>query len=107
LNFDLSFNKDITFLTGINGSGKTTVVQSITSLITPSLLTIANLGFKWMSVDVENDGADVSIIAERHDTGVSLRTTSTNDPFPVPQFVPDPDEPTYRNIERETQFYLE
>jgi predicted ATPase len=107
LNFDISFHDDITFLTGINGSGKTTVVQSIISLITPSLLTLSNLSFESMSVDVENDGADVSIVAERQETGVTLRTTSTDDPFTVPQFVPDPDEPLYRNIDRETQFYLE
>jgi predicted ATP-binding protein involved in virulence len=37
LNFDISFNEDVTFLTGINGSGKTSVVQSIIALISPSL----------------------------------------------------------------------
>src|SRR5271166_4632694 len=103
LKFDIRFNNDITFLTGINGSGKTTVVQSIISLITPSLLTLANLSFVSMSVDVENDGADVTIAAERQDSVVTLRTTSTDEPFTLPPFVPDPDEPR----SSEQQFYLE
>jgi predicted ATPase len=107
LNFDIRFNDDITFLTGINGSGKTSVVQSIISLITPSLLTLANLSFASMSVDVENDGEDVTIIAEKDNSVVTLRTTSTDTAYTLPPFVPDPDEPSYRSSERESQFYLE
>jgi predicted ATP-binding protein involved in virulence len=37
LNFDLKFNHDITFLTGINGDGKTTALRLILALLTPSL----------------------------------------------------------------------
>ncbi len=60
-----------------------------------------------MSVDVENDGEDVTIIAERQDLVVTLRTTSTDTLYTLPLFIPDPDEPTYQSSERESQFYLE
>ena len=108
LDFDITFNQDITFLTGINGSGKTSVVQSIISLITPSLFTLANLSFILISVDIENDGVDITITAKRQDNVVTLQTTNTKGSFfTIPPFVSDPDELTYRNSERENQFYLE
>jgi hypothetical protein len=107
LNFDIRFNNDITFLTGINGSGKTSVVQSIISLITPSLFTLSNLDFQSMSVDIANDGANVSITADRRDGVVTLKTTSTAEAFPIPPFVPDPEEPSFRSGDREAEFYHE
>lgn len=36
LDFDIKFNSDISFLIGSNGSGKTTVLQLIRALLTPS-----------------------------------------------------------------------
>lgn len=43
LKFNIDFNIDLTFLTGINGAGKTTVVQGISALISPSLLLLGKI----------------------------------------------------------------
>ena len=43
LTFKLTFNSDLTFITGINGSGKTSAVRATTALLTPSLLDLATL----------------------------------------------------------------
>jgi predicted ATP-binding protein involved in virulence len=56
LKFDVNFYDDLTFLYGINGSGKTTVLNSIVALITPSLHILAELEFREIRVEVENEG---------------------------------------------------
>ena len=61
LDFDIKFFSDVNFLTGINGSGKTTVVNGISALISPSLLTLANSNYKEMEVEIENEN-DKSIV---------------------------------------------
>ena len=37
LHFDVEFFRDLTFLTGINGSGKTSALNSIAALLLPRL----------------------------------------------------------------------
>jgi predicted ATP-binding protein involved in virulence len=96
LKFDIKFNKDITFLTGINGSGKTSVVYSIVSLITPSLFILANLEFAHMKVVVDQDDETITIEAKRTDNIVSLTTSKTEDAFIIPKFIPEPDDPPLR-----------
>src|SRR5690349_10595225 len=86
LDFDFRFNKDVTFLTGINGSGKTSVVQSLISLITPSLLLLSNLQFKSISISIVHDDQDLTIASERNDNIVTLSTSMTNEPFIIPPF---------------------
>ena len=61
--FDL--DGDLTFLTGINGSGKTTVLNCIMALISPSLQTLANTDFESISVDLEQDGERTSVKATK------------------------------------------
>jgi hypothetical protein len=105
LKFDIKFNKDITFLTGINGSGKTSVVYSIVSLITPSLFILANLEFAHMKVVVDQDDETITIEAKRTDNIVSLTTSKTEDAFIIPKFIPEPDDPPFRVSDAELQFY--
>ncbi len=41
MDFDIKFNPNLTFLVGINGSGKTTVLRSLSALISPSLISFS------------------------------------------------------------------
>lgn len=54
MNFDISFNEGVSFLIGINGSGKTTVLKLISGLITPSLLDLIQIEFRDVELVVEN-----------------------------------------------------
>lgn len=65
LDFDIKFNKDLTFLTGINGSVKTTVLNAIVSLITPSLHIIANMKFNTLKIEFENNDVKYFIAARK------------------------------------------
>jgi len=105
LKFDLAFDQQLTFLTGINGSGKTTVVNSIVALISPSLYVLANLVYDRMSIDITNGETKITISAVGTENGFSLSTSQTQSPLPVPKYVVDPDIPPGRNFERENDYY--
>lgn len=62
LNFSINFFPDINFLTGINGSGKTSVVNGISALISPSLVDLAKTDYRRMEVEVETDDGKAIII---------------------------------------------
>ncbi len=55
LDFEIKFFPDINFLTGINGSGKTSVLNGIAALISPSLVDLARMEYSRMEVEIETD----------------------------------------------------
>lgn len=65
INIDLVFNEDVTFVTGLNGSGKTSALRLIMGLITPSLFELASIEFGWASLSVHTPGGVRTISAER------------------------------------------
>ena len=106
LNFDVTFNDDLTFLTGINGGGKTTVIQSIVALISPTFYVLANLEYSKLSVIVEHQGSDLEISAfKKEGQFAHLRTSASDDFLEIRPFVQAPDEPSYRAQEREDEYY--
>ena len=107
IKFNIRFDDQLTFLTGINGSGKTTALNAIVALITPDLSTLSELQYQKIQVDLENDGRRVSIISENKDTSVSLRVRSDSDPFVFSKYIFDPDVPPRRQLESEAEHYRE
>lgn len=58
------FNKDLTFLTGINGSGKTSVVRGISSLLSPSLVTLAHTVHERMELVIYHNDEEITVWSE-------------------------------------------
>lgn len=68
LNFNIHFNADLSFLIGINGSGKTTALKLLLGLITPSYKFLSTIGFKRASLQcLSDEGENIQILAERKD----------------------------------------
>ncbi len=53
MNFDISFRESVTFLIGINGSGKTTVIKLISGLLTPSFIDLTQIDFSKIELVCE------------------------------------------------------
>lgn len=75
LRFFVEFNKDITFLTGINGSGKTTAIRLMLALITPSFQELDIIPHKRASIDIELDGKIISISSESDENSVTINAS--------------------------------
>lgn len=80
MDFDISFNDGISFLIGINGSGKTTVLKLISGLITPSFIELFQIEFNSIELIVEiveNQKSKTNCI--RCEKGKTKLTLSLND----------------------------
>lgn len=66
LDFDLDFYDELTFLTGINGTGKTSALNAIASLLMPRLDYLASHSFEKISVTIEENGETVRLSAEKN-----------------------------------------
>lgn len=68
LNFDIIFNNSISFLIGINGSGKTTALKLLLGLVTPSYKFLNKINFEKASLECEtDDGELILILAKKKD----------------------------------------
>lgn len=66
LNFDIKFNDNLSFLIGINGSGKTTALKLLLGLITPSYAYISRISFQKASLECVTDSNEkIRILASR------------------------------------------
>jgi predicted ATP-dependent endonuclease of OLD family len=106
LSFQLAFNPDLTFLTGINGSGKTTTVRAITALLTPSLRDLANIGYSDIAVEVEHE-RPISIRSHRSDEEITLSCSGVEEVLRIPVLRADAYEPRARFMVRQRDFYRE
>lgn len=53
MNFDISFNESLTFLIGINGTGKTTILKLLSGLLTPSYIELSQIDFSEIHLTCE------------------------------------------------------
>lgn len=67
LDFDISFREQLTFLIGINGSGKTTALKLILALITPSYREFCQIDFDSAELTC-HDHQDITIKANKKDS---------------------------------------
>lgn len=107
LNFDIRFNKDLTFLTGINGSGKTSVLNATISLITPSLSMLAELDYTSIRIDLEHDGKNGFVQATKDSNNISISCSDVDSEFVYQKFVMLSEAPQYREREIQQEYYSE
>lgn len=53
MNFDINFRESVTFLIGINGSGKTTVIKLLSGLLTPSFIDLTQIDYSEIQLVCE------------------------------------------------------
>jgi len=67
---DLVFNEKLTFLYGLNGSGKTTALKLIMALLEPSLEPLVRIPFRNLRLEgITHDHGDISIEAQKEKDG--------------------------------------
>ena len=93
LEMDIQFFPELTFLYGLNGSGKTTALRLIMGLLQPSLESLGGIQFATASLSGEShDHGELTISAERTDTHLVLNCTACEEPLEVPLEVFDAEE---------------
>lgn len=85
--FNLNFNDDITFLIGINGSGKTTALRLIQAALTLDFITLFAVKFNLISVTLllENRSRQVSIENDGNKLRISIDGTHADVKISIPE----------------------
>lgn len=105
LNFDVRFKSRLTFLVGLNGSGKTSVVRSVHALIDPRLAILATTKHQSMKLVVQLESRRVIISSATEDKSTVLRVSDVEEPLTIPAFVLPAGEPSYRTPEFEAKYF--
>ena len=108
LNFDIRFFDQLTFVTGINGSGKTSALNSIAALLVPRLDYLAGGIFEFISIEISHQEKIVSLSARKEDPATVLSCSSyPTEAFRLVEFdLPEP-VPPHRAREYEDDYYQE
>lgn len=108
LDFDVSFRDRLTFLTGINGSGKTTILNALVALIAPNLSALAGMSYGLIRLDLTDDaGKSTSIESTRTDDLVAIGVSGIKEKFTFLPYPLQPGIPPYRQQELEGEHYRE
>ncbi|ATX79959.1 putative ATP-binding protein involved in virulence [Mariprofundus aestuarium] len=107
LDISVKFNEELSFLTGINGSGKTSVVRGMVALLQPSLLYLVDVDFSEMKVEYNIDGKTHSITAKSSEDELTILHSNVKDSYKLSLIKRDPYESSYRYEERRVEFYKE
>lgn len=62
MNFDIHFRESVTFLIGINGSGKTTALKLLSGLLTPSYLELCQIDYSEITLYCQRIVDDSTIV---------------------------------------------
>lgn len=74
-NLTIDFYDDLNFIVGVNGSGKTSIITSIISLLTPNFESLAALRFDEIRVDYEFNDRNLYVSATQEDDIVTIKTS--------------------------------
>lgn len=81
LDFSMEFNSDISFITGGNGSGKTTALKLINALLVPNFGELLFIPFKKIKLTLINKSDPVVIEANNIENHVVLHISGTESPL--------------------------
>jgi len=79
LPIDVNFFDDLTFLFGLNGSGKTSALRLLMALLTPNFNELGNISFSLAEVTVSDCERDVIVTATKSPEGIELKTSLSDD----------------------------
>lgn len=77
----VDFHEQLTFLTGLNGSGKTSVLRLLVALLTPTPEEIVSISFSTATVSLVEKGVDVTVTARKTPDGLELSINTIAKPL--------------------------
>ncbi len=89
LDFDVLFNRDINFMIGPNGSGKTTALKLINALVTPNFKELIKTPFNSITLNLEDGKEKISIYCYKEEEHKILRISNESETLEIPSYDKD------------------
>lgn len=105
LNVDITFKEKLSFLTGINGSGKTTALNCIVSLLFPKIQFLCELNFEAMKLEFKDNNELHTLWCKNTKDKIALGFDDDTQPLLVNKYLPDSGMPSYKRAEHEIEYY--
>lgn len=85
LDFEIKFNKDVSFLVGGNGSGKTTALKLMNALINPNFKELLQIPFESCSLEISSEKKDILISASTKDEKIYFSVSGIEETLELPR----------------------
>lgn len=105
LEFNIEFNQKLSFLIGVNGSGKTTVLRLLQALLTPSIRDLLTIPFLEASIVYEDGGKEVSIDASKNKKLLNVKVSHIKEEMTLPNIDEDELEYILSRPKRSDEFF--
>lgn len=92
LNFNIDFNDDLSFLTGGNGSGKTSALKIINALLTPNFSELLFVPFENAKIVISHKNEIIEISATTEQDSICLKVTNVEDCVYLPRLTEEDDD---------------
>lgn len=79
LPIDVDFFDDLTFLTGLNGSGKTSALRLLMALLTPNVNELGTISFSLAQVTVLDGDMEIVVTATKTSDGIELQVSTIDE----------------------------
>jgi predicted ATPase len=83
LPLDIEFFDEITFLTGLNGSGKTSALRLLMALLTPNIEELGAISYTHVTATVVDNGKTTEVSADRTLDGVVVRISNSSEQLQI------------------------
>lgn len=86
LDFDFDLHKDLNFLVGGNGSGKTTALKLINGLLVPNFRELMFVPFEYAELKIEHKNELITISARSDESNIELSVSSVDEKVNLPNY---------------------
>jgi len=81
---EIEFDQTLTFLTGLNGCGKTSALRLVMALLTPSLDELTTISFSLAELTVVDQGNEIYIRARKTSEGIEISISTIDETLFIP-----------------------
>lgn len=83
LNIDVEFNTDLSIVTGVNGSGKTTAIILLQAILCPNFKDLISIPFEKLELDISYHNIEYKIVAKTDKNFITISVNHILEPLKI------------------------